>query len=190
MTDNVAMRVLLTGFEAFDGRSNNSSSEFIRFAQGQFEARGIKDPLLEFAILPVSYGDIEAQVAALLSRARWDAIVSFGEAKTPWVRLETLAHNRDDSETADNRGVVRRGEVIRAGDAVQRPTGLNLGSIMEALSLAQVPVKMSDDAGGFLCNHVFYLMTSSHPRAGFVHVPVNMPSKWQAALLAAVVGSL
>lgn len=44
-------------------------------------------------------------------------------------------------------------------------------AIVVALRAEGVPAGASRDAGGFLCNHVFYVLMGTGVRGGFVHVP-------------------
>ena len=51
---------------------------------------------------------------------------------------------------------------------------LPVDGIVAALDAEGIPAEVSRDAGGFLCNHVFYvLMQTLDPKriGGFIHVP-------------------
>jgi pyroglutamyl-peptidase len=92
------------------------------------------------------------------------------------VSLERVAINLDDARIPDNAGrqPVDR-PVVRGGPAAYFST-LPLKSMREALQLAGIPVEVSQTAGTFVCNHVFYglmhqLRHRSGIRGGFVHLP-------------------
>jgi pyrrolidone-carboxylate peptidase len=47
-------------------------------------------------------------------------------------------------------------------------------AIVAALREQEIPAEVSRDAGGFLCNHVFYVLMrtlANDSHGGFVHVP-------------------
>jgi pyroglutamyl-peptidase len=186
------MRVLITGFEPFDGRTRNASADFADFARAEAASWRARGFLIQTALLPVSYARIEEALELAIGAGAWDALVCVGEAKTPWLRLETTARNEDNSQAVDNDGVCRSRTPIRAGAPAELPSGLDLDSMRWRLELAGLPVKTSDDAGGFLCNRVFYLaaVRAEARRAGFVHVPAGMEARWRAPLLDAILKSL
>ena len=56
-------------------------------------------------------------------------------------------------------------------------SSLPVDAIVEALRARGIPAAASRDAGGFLCNHVFYVLMRALAertgvRGGFVHVPL------------------
>jgi hypothetical protein len=57
-----------------------------------------------------------------------------------------------------------------AGPLALRST-LPVDAIVAALEAEGIPAEVSRDAGGYLCNHVFYVLLQSGRRGGFVHVP-------------------
>jgi hypothetical protein len=64
-------------------------------------------------------------------------------------------------------------EIDPAGPLAFRST-LPVDEIAAALEAEGIPAEVSRDAGGFLCNHVFYvLMQTLDPKriGGFIHVP-------------------
>lgn len=70
----------------------------------------------------------------------------------------------------------RRGE-IDPGRPVAYRSSLPVDALVDALRADGIPAAASRDAGGFLCNHVFYalmgaLAESPEVRGGFVHVPL------------------
>ena len=80
-----------------------------------------------------------------------------------------------DDET-DEEGETRRAE-IDAGGPVAYRSSLAVDAIVDALREEGIPAAASRDAGGFLCNHVFYVLMralAERPgtRGGFVHVPL------------------
>jgi len=180
-------RVLFTGFEPFDGRIRNASGDFVEYVRQQVTSFVQHD--LQTRILPVSFGRIDQALTDILAQT-WDAVYCVGEAKTPWVRLERWAHNEDGAESADNDGVLRQGtQIIKGGDA-HLPASLSLEPTLALLRAANIPTQLSDDAGRFLCNHVFYRVLAHGVPAEFVHVPVDMPTVWHPVLLKALLAGI
>ena len=70
--------------------------------------------------------------------------------------------------------------MIREGGPDELPTRLPVDRLLEALEAAGFEeVVTSEDAGGYLCNHVFYRLldeVDASRVAGFVHVP---PLEWE-----------
>jgi pyroglutamyl-peptidase len=160
-------RVLVTGFEPFGGSSVNTSQ--------------IVAEALGGVVLPVAYARAADALRGAVRAADPEVVVSFGQADRPAISLERFALNLDDSESEDNDGVVSAVEVDPGGPVAYRST-LPVDEIVAALAAEGIPAEASRSAGGFLCNHVFYVLMRylerERPgtRAGFVHVPAGMPA--------------
>jgi pyroglutamyl-peptidase len=102
---------------------------------------------------------------------------------------ERVAINVDDARIPDNAGAqpVDR-PVVRGGPAAYFST-LPVKAIVAALRAAGLPSEVSQTAGTFVCNHVFYglmhaLRKRKDLRGGFIHVPFlpEQAQKGQASL--------
>jgi len=150
------MNLMVTGFGPFAEISTNPS---------QILASGSGSP---FEILEVSYDAVDAFVHRLASDPP-EALLSIGvAAKADRIRFETVAHNRMGS-LADVRGVV-------GGPGPIDPAGFPMlaGSLWSPQLLEETPIsEPSVDAGGYLCNYLYYRALASLPmtRVGFLHVP-------------------
>jgi len=89
---------------------------------------------------------------------------------------ERVAINVDDARLADNSGQqpVDR-PVVKEGPAAYWST-LPIKAIVQALRKRDIPATVSQTAGTFVCNHVFYgmmheLRGQKQIRGGFIHVP-------------------
>lgn len=156
-------RILLTAFEPWADERVNSSWIAIEPLEGQtLHAAKVK------AIsLPV---DRQSSLRLLREAAhafKPDAIVAFGMLRKErgiW-RVEILARNRDQDAPIE-----------KDGPAIV-PTGLPAARIRGKLSDAGLQAEFSENAGDFVCNHLFYRMmllaeSGALPAAaGFVHVP-------------------
>jgi pyroglutamyl-peptidase len=161
--------VLVTGFEPFRGERVNPSEAVVRALAGR--------PGLRIAVLPVSYRRAEAELAALLEAAPPRALLLLGLAAGDAIRLERVARNCDASEGPDEDGEARATAPITAFGPADYGSTLPLTSFAEKLAGLALPVAWSDDAGGFLCNHVFYRAREWLEQrglvvpCGFVHLP-------------------
>lgn len=167
-------RVLVTGFEPFDGDAVNPSQLLVEELAAAPPA-GVE---LETAVLPVAYARSADALLSALRHAAPDLVICFGQADgRTGISVEHFAHNLDASETVDNDGVSSGAEIAPAGPVAYRST-LPVAAIVAALQAERIPASESRDAGGFLCNHVFYVLMRAleqerpHARGGFVHVPL------------------
>lgn len=167
------MNILVTGFEPFGGDNLNPSEEVIRRLPPQ-----MGDIRLFTGALPVAYGEAERELFSLIRRYKPDGVLSLGVAAGRCApELERVALNLDDASTADNRGVVRSGDLISPGGPVAYFSTLPLERIRSAFREKGLPLFVSLSAGAFLCNHIFYLLMDYACRlspplmAGFMHLP-------------------
>lgn len=166
--------ILITGFEPFAGDTLNPSLEAIRLL-ASLRVEGVK---LAVAPLPVSARRIEAALREALEAHRPDVVIAVGQAGgRSELSVERVAINVDDFRIPDNDGYQPvDGPVVPGGPAAYFST-LPLKAMVHRMREAGVPAQVSQTAGTFLCNHVFYLARhlaeTAFPgmRAGFIHVP-------------------
>jgi pyroglutamyl-peptidase len=111
-----------------------------------------------------------------LARLRPDVVIAVGQAGGRVdLSVERVAINVDDAPIADNAQRQLVDEPIVAGAPAAYFSTLPIKAIVAALRAAGLPASVSQTAGTFVCNHVFYgLMhrTAGMPvRAGFIHIP-------------------
>jgi pyroglutamyl-peptidase len=162
--------LLVTGFEPFGGSSVNPSALL---------AERLSAPpgwALERRILPVDTKLLSPLLKSLLDDLKPDLILCLGEARGANVfRVETTARNRLAFQLPDNAGeVVKNEPVIQDGPALLSST-LDLEKALSSLRSLHFAANLSDDAGGFLCNQLFYSLChrflNSPTRVGFLHLP-------------------
>jgi pyroglutamyl-peptidase len=160
-------RTLVTGFEPFGGGEVNPSQRIVEALDGGVET----------ALLPVAYARAADALRAAVNATEPDVVICFGQADgRTGISVERFAHNLDGAESVDNDGAMSTKEIDPDGPVAYRST-LPVDAIVAALRAAGIPAAASRDAGGFLCNHVFYaLMQALEERpgavGGFVHVPL------------------
>jgi pyroglutamyl-peptidase len=194
------MRVLVTGFAPFGGHAENPSTAVARALDG-VEVEGIR--FVALAPLPVRYAEAAALALTTAHALGADAIVALGlAAATTHVRVERRAHNRATAPEPDAAGRVCASEDAEPGGAASLATALDTDAIVCRLGAAGLACAPSDDAGGYVCNDLYYrLLTASARGDGpahvlFVHVPSDadqlaaLPGALAAAVAAALPRSL
>ncbi len=175
-TPGPAPTVLLTGFDPFGGASVNPSWQAVQALHGE----RVQEHTVRAAQLPTVFGDSLQRLSALLDEHRPALVVCVGQAGGRGaISLERVAINVDDAPIADNAGARPVDAPVRPGAPAAYFSGLPIKAMLAELQAAGIAVEVSQTAGTFVCNHVFYgLMhalatrrTLRHTRGGFVHVP-------------------
>jgi pyroglutamyl-peptidase len=171
--------VLLTGFEPFAGDSINPTQEIAESLDG----RTIGGARIVGRVLPCVYGRARAQLLGLLRTERPDLILCLGQAGgRSEITPERVAINLDDARIPDNAGAQPIDRPIERGGPAAYWSTLPIKAIVVALREAGIAAGVSQTAGTFVCNHVFYALMHALarrrpaagrpvPRGGFIHVP-------------------
>ncbi|MCC6464050.1 MAG: hypothetical protein IT463_01775 [Planctomycetes bacterium] len=170
-------RLLLTGFEPFGNWRVNPSWDALVLAQSQGLFAGTE---VHLARLPVTWNGAYSAFEDAVRRCTPHAAVSFGlhggmagrEAAT--VYIERIARNRDGATKPDNDGRQGGQGAILAHAPETLSSTLPLEPMRNALRDAGRQAEYSDDAGGYLCNHLFFRGAAALQGRipyGFVHVP-------------------
>jgi pyroglutamyl-peptidase len=153
--------VLVTGFEPFGENAVNPTQSIAE------ELGGV--------VLPVSYARAADALRSAIGERRPDVVLCFGLAHDrSAITPERFAHNLDEGSTTDNDSAPGSGEEIELGGPLACRSTIPVDDIVAALRAEGFPAEPSRDAGGFLCNHVFYVLLRTLGRnqtGGFVHVP-------------------
>ena len=166
--------ILLTGFEPFGGETTNPSWTAAREAAALLRAEGHEVAAVE---LPCVFGDAVAVLQAALAEHRPALVVCAGQAGgRARISLERIAINCDDARIPDNAGNAPVDEPVVPGGPAGYFSTLPVKAALEALGAAGIPAEVSQTAGTYVCNHVFYglmhaLRLTPGTRGGFVHVP-------------------
>lgn len=164
--------VLATGFEVFGDHEVNPSQLIAEELDG--------------VVLPVSYERAVDVLRAAIEERRPDLVICFGLAhERTAISVERWAHNFDEATTVDNDGAAGSGRPIDPAGPLALGSTLPVDDIVAALEAGDIPAEVSRDAGGYLCNHVFYRLRRSGMRGGFVHVPPLEAVPLEAQLRAA-----
>ncbi len=166
------MSVLVTGFEPFGGEDVNPSWE----AAGQLAEE--RPGEVRAVALPCVFGEAIRVLRDAVTQHRPELVLCVGQAGgRTGLSLERTAVNVDDARIADNAGNQPVDIPVVAGGPVGYFSRLPIKACVAELRSAGIPASVSQTAGTFVCNHVFYglmhLIATDLPdlRGGFVHVP-------------------
>ncbi|MES0326046.1 MAG: pyroglutamyl-peptidase I [Candidatus Bathyarchaeia archaeon] len=165
--------ILLTGFEPFGGSHINPSIEACKPLHGK-ECNGFKVKVVE---IPLRFHEVRTCLVKAIEETKPSAVISTGQAGSSMIRLERVAINVADARIAYNCGKQPVDEPIVENGPVAYFSTLPLRKILAAIEEEKVPVAISNSAGTFGCNHIFYdLMHHIEEKelgipGGFIHVP-------------------
>ncbi|MDP3520164.1 MAG: pyroglutamyl-peptidase I [Hydrogenophaga sp.] len=168
-------RVLLTGFEPFDGDDLNPSWEVALALDGE----RLGNALVQSQQLPCVFGSAREVLWQTLASGSFDVLLSLGLAgNRPDLTVERIAINVDDARIPDNAGQQPVDVPVVAGGPAAYWASLPIKRMVAAVRAAGVPASVSQTAGTFVCNHVFYAgahwQATRQPglRVGFMHLPL------------------
>ena len=167
------MKVLVTGFEPFgDDKINPSWLAVSRLK------RKLGTMAVHTAQLPTSYARSAIVLRGAIVETRPDIVLCVGQAggRTE-LSLERIAINVQDARIRDNDGKQPIDKPVVANGPAAHFTTLPIKACASAIRKAGIPVSISNTAGTFVCNHIFYSLmdfAQRHElpmRGGFLHVP-------------------
>ncbi|MFZ6649220.1 pyroglutamyl-peptidase I [Undibacterium sp. TJN25] len=168
------MNILVTGFEPFGGETVNPALEAARRLHGL----QLGEHRVTAMELPCEFGASIRLLEKQLAQLQPAIVLCVGQAggRTS-IDLERVAINVDDARIPDNAGFQPIDEPVIAGGPAAYFSGLPIKAITAALGAAGIPASVSQTAGTYVCNHIFYglshLVATQFPqvRGGFVHIP-------------------
>ncbi|WP_198968907.1 pyroglutamyl-peptidase I [Xylophilus sp. ASV27] len=175
-TDPAGPRVLVTGFEPFEQDPVNPSWEVARALHGE----RIAGALVHAVQLPCVFGAAIEQLHQALEQVRPTLVIGLGLAGgridfTP----ERVAINMDDARIPDHAARQPVDTPVIAGAPAAYFSTLPIKAVVRNLRAQGIPASVSNTAGTFVCNHVFFALMHwlaqgrGEPgvRGGFIHVP-------------------
>ncbi len=156
--------ILITGFTPFDGRDVNASWVA---AQTFTDANHLE--------IPVVWGAPMGALAEAIETYQPKTIISLGEGREGWFDIETRPRNAR-KHRKDNNGEFPTSDILRDGPDFYRAT-VNADLIQQTLLSQEIPIRISEDAGQFLCEETLYcLETLKLSKTGlekviFTHLP-------------------
>jgi pyroglutamyl-peptidase len=168
--------VLLTGFDPFGGESLNPSWQAVQ----SLHHKRIAGHKIVAAQLPTVFGASLRELARLLRAHQPTLVICVGQAGgRAAISLERVAINVNDARIPDNAAVQPVDTAVVVNGPAAYFTRLPIKAMLQALQHAGIAAEVSQTAGTFVCNHVFYGLMHElatrrgfkRTRGGFVHVP-------------------
>ena len=164
--------VLLTGFEPFGGDTVNPSWEVAR----SLADKRLDDARIVSVRLPCAFAEAPQALRQALQRHAPDFVVCLGQAEgRSEITPERVALNLVQARMPDNAGAQPQEEPVIAGGPVAYFSTLPVTRLVRRLNELNIPASLSNTAGTFVCNQVFYVLQHEWARpgrgGGFVHLP-------------------
>lgn len=166
------MKILITGFDAFNGEKINPSSLILERLADNIDSHKI-----EKLILPTAFYKVQDLIEEKILAYKPDIIISLGQAGgRSEITVERVAINVADASISDNDGKKPIDEKIRLDGENAYFSSLPIKAIVENLRQAEIPAAVSNSAGTYVCNFVMYndlylAEKYNDMSAGFIHVP-------------------
>jgi pyroglutamyl-peptidase len=169
-------RILLTGFGPFPGALTNPSARLVETlaAMTPSQTPGYQ---LHAEILPTEWETVAALAPRLHAKLQPHVMIHFGLSRhARSFRIEHSAHNRLAPRADASGALPSMGTVLKHG-ADRLDTAVPASELTQHLNEHGFAAETSRDAGGYLCNLLYYLSlewTARQPKscdALFVHVP-------------------
>ena len=167
-------KVLVTGFGPFGGEPVNPALEAIKLLEGRI----FEDYLVVTRELPVTRFESIDAIVAYIRETDPVLVLAVGQAGGRLeITPERVAVNVDDFRIPDNGGFQPVDEPVVVGAPTAYWSTLPIKAMVLAMRDAGIPASVSNSAGTFVCNHIFYglmhhlAQTGNKIRGGFVHIP-------------------
>jgi pyroglutamyl-peptidase len=147
------MKVLISAFTPFNKMPNNYSSEVLKYING-----------VDKIILDVVYDKSFEKLNSTFNLSEYDLLIAMGEARMrKELTVEKRAINLSSCSLADNSGVIKKDEkIILNSDEY----------LYTKLPIEESGMEISNDAGKFVCNNIYYHLLFNYPNKSlFIHIP-------------------
>lgn len=178
--------VLLTGFDAFGGATVNPSWLAVQALAGEV----VEGHRLVSAQVPTSFKGSVDELASLFKTHAPTLVICVGQAGgRSAISLERIAINIADASIADNDGEQPLDVPVRANGQAAYFSTLPIKAMLVSLQQAGIPAEVSQTAGTFVCNQIFYSLmfmlsrqrSPERARGGFIHLPY-LPEQGQPSM--------
>ena len=166
-------KILMTGFEPFGGESINPALEAVKLLDGVVLNNGI----IVAHQVPVTRFKATEVVIEAIKYHQPDYVITVGQASgRAAITPERIAINMDDFRIADNDGNQPIDQPIIMNGPNAYFSTLPIKAITQALQQQGIPCQVSNTAGTFVCNHLFYgvqhYLRYTQIGHGFIHIPL------------------
>ncbi|XP_042133789.2 pyroglutamyl-peptidase 1-like protein isoform X2 [Peromyscus maniculatus bairdii] len=180
--DSQSRCVVVTGFGPFRQHLVNSSWEAVK----ELSKLGLgvdTDTELRTLQLPVDYREVSRRLTTIWEDLRPHLAVHVGmDTSTKAIFLEQCGKNRSYRDT-DIRGFQPEGGVCLSGGPEVMHSVVSMKEVCRRVSLEDVEVAFSRDAGRYVCDYTYYLsLYLGDGHAALIHVP-PLSHRFPASLL-------
>ena len=162
--------ILITAFEPFGGESINPSQQILNELPDIVNGYRI-----EKVLLPVEFIEAPSDVINGYDKIEPMAVIMLGQAGgRNSISIETTGKNLMNARIPDAKGYQPQNEKIVPEGKDSIISTLPNNKIIDALNKVNIPVSLSNDAGGYVCNAVLYLILNHNKGlvpTGFIHIP-------------------
>ncbi|AZE90186.1 pyroglutamyl-peptidase I [Pseudomonas orientalis] len=175
--------LLLTGFEPFDHDVVNPSWEAVRLLEGVELSDDVR---IVARRLPCAFATAGETLIQLIEELRPVMVIAtgLGPGRSD-ISIERVAINVNDARIPDNLGAQPIDTAVVEGGPAAYFSTLPIKSMVRAVREAGIAASVSQTAGTFVCNQVFYrlqhALVGSAVRSGFIHVP-GLPESGQPSM--------
>ncbi len=164
-------KLLITGFEPFDGETVNPSWETVSLLPDT-----IGNYTLTKLRIPVVFGQAADMILAKAETLLPDVILCIGQAGgRAAITPEMVGINLRHAPIPDNTGSQPQDEPILVGGENALFATIPVRNIAKAIHATGIPSQVSYSAGAYVCNDVLYTLLhrfqGSETRVGFIHIP-------------------
>lgn len=165
--------VLLTGFEPFDKAAVNPSWEAVRQLDGVPLSEGVT---MVARCLPCAFASAAETLLQLINELQPAMVIAtgLGPGRSD-ISIERVAINVIDARIPDNLGAQPIDTAVVEGGPAAYFSTLPIKGMVKAVRDAGIAASVSQTAGTFVCNQVFYrlqhALAGTGVRSGFIHVP-------------------
>lgn len=166
-------KILISGFEPFGGGVINPALEAVKLLDGA----ALNNGKIVVCQVPVTRFKATAAVIEAIKHHQPDYVITVGQAGgRAAITPERIAINIDDFRIVDNEGnqPIDQPIVVDGPDAYF--STLPIKAITHALQQEGIPCQVSNTAGTFVCNHLFYgvqhYLRYTQIGHGFIHIPL------------------
>lgn len=167
------MRLLITAFEPFGGEAVNAAQKAVSILPEK-----IGHWQVEKLVVPTVFSTAGDTAVGVIERMRPDAVLCVGQAAgRSAVTPERIAVNCMDARIPDNAGSRPEELPVAADGPAAYFSTIPVKRLAEAIRAAGLPAEVSNTAGLFVCNALYYRVlhfAAQHRpqlRACFLHVP-------------------
>lgn len=172
------MKILVTGFDPFGGEKINPAIEAVKRLPDEIDGNQI----VKLEVPTIFYQSAQV-VKKAIEKEKPDMVINVGQAGgRSAITPERIAINFQTGATPDNSGKAPKEGKIEENGADGYFTQLPIKKMVTAMRKEGIPAEVSNSAGTYVCNHLFYEVQYMRSRefpdlkAGFIHIPF-LPSQ-------------